>query len=105
MKTWHWPEKVCVQCGQAYIPKGKHQKFHNRKCYGLSLRISQRGRDIQAMQHRRSEVMRARVRAQIEAAFGPLSERELDLERLALSRGYQKGYRVARRDNRREDAA
>lgn len=91
--SWHWPERICVRCGVTYIPKWRGQKFHNRKCFGISMTVRQRGRDMEAMQRRRSEVMRARFRARIEAEFGQLSDRELTLIKKAMQLGYQKCYR------------
>lgn len=105
MRTWHWPEKICEHCGNPYIPTGRDQRFCSPKHYGVWLGKAQAGRDMREMSRKRMVTVRAKARQRIRAEFGTLTDREQALVKLALSKGYQKGYKVARRLNDREAEA
>lgn len=93
-------------CERPYCGRPRAGKrFCSQTCYWLWLREAYKGRDLAQMTQRRMDGYRAHVRCGIEAQFGTLSDRELALVRLALTRGYKKGYYVARRENDRERTA
>lgn len=69
------------------------------------MRVGNKGRVTTAATRYRMDRQRATYRRRIEAAFGTLTDRELALVKIALVKGYQKGYYVARGDNQRAEAA
>lgn len=99
--------EACDRCGTLLTRQQKYQRqrFCGRRCFGGWLSEHQRGRDLSAMQQRRTAILLAQSRQRIEAEFGALSERELALVRLALKRGYLKGYKTAIWDGERREAA
>lgn len=104
-KVWHWPERLCEQCRKPYPPNHRRQRFCGRPCFGVWFGAVQRGRDMSALAQKRRAKALAQSRERIEREFGTLSDRELALIKLALRRGYLKGYRAATWASDREEAA
>lgn len=95
--------RVCPVCQRPFRPARREQVYDRRQCWYREMRRRQRGQMREAMARAMAAKIakcRARQRAALYAAFGELSERECALVRLALARGYQRGYRVARREQR-----
>lgn len=99
------PLQPCRTCGHDFRPARVVQKYCHPRCFYLTLRSSQKGAVMAAATKRLHELTKARSRAKIAAEFGALSDREVALIKMALSRGYQRGYHRARRENQRDTAA
>lgn len=98
------PTQSCQTCGHDFPPSRIGQKYCKPGCFHLTLRSSQKGQIMAAATKRLHELTKERSRAKIAAEFGTLSDREIALIKMALSRGYMRGYHRARRDNRRDAA-
>jgi hypothetical protein len=95
--------KTCqyAPCGKPFRPWYRQQRFCSRSCGALAGRVQSSWREVRIANlakanARRFELARDRYRKQVEEVFGALTDREVTLIRLAMKRGYHKGYNAAR---------
>lgn len=94
-----------VGCERTFHRKRALQRFCSRACASHSRPPEVRRKCAEAMRIARKRTMAIQLARDLEATFGEVSVREIQIARFMLARGWDRGFMAGYHKTRREQAA